>query len=161
MCKRVRTRPAHVHCLPGCDTVEGLNKLNGVTRRDGTAHCCAGERLACGEVIEALHALLDDICPRCQQSAILQPFCFLKLQAKCDLPHPEELFKMPRPCRSEGRDGWGRSYFVEVTATYQPVQPRSAALQAPSVPLLFGLAVLFGAYFSAVASFLRNFHLTR
>lgn len=78
----------------------------------------------------------------------------------CCVPHVSELVETPRPCRSEGRDGWGRSYFVEVT-TSQPMQPRPAALQAPSVPLLFGLAVLFGAYFSAVATFLRNFHLTR
>lgn len=74
-------------------------------------------------------------------------------------PTPD-LLKLPRPCRSEGRDGWGRSFFVEVT-TYQPMQARPAALQAPSVPLLFGLAVLCGAYVSAVATFLRNFHLTR
>ena len=49
---------------------------------------------------------------------------------------------------------------MEVT-TFQPTQPRPAALQATSVPLLFGLAVLCGAYVSAVATFLRNFHLTR
>ncbi|KAK9842010.1 hypothetical protein WJX81_004190 [Elliptochloris bilobata] len=70
---------------------------------------------------------------------------------------PEGSWRMQR---SEGMDSRGRSFYVEVT-TFGPVQTRPAALGlAPSVPLLFGLAVLCGAYFSAVATFMRNYHLT-
>lgn len=50
---------------------------------------------------------------------------------------------------------------MEVT-TYGSAQPQAApALQLPSAPLLFGLAVLVGAYLTSVRTFLLNYHLTR